>query len=54
MCTEYVCINVYGHTLNISLQGITMKITKITWEEVLISAITLLYIEAERQTCYKI
>lgn len=50
MCTEYVCIMCVW-TYTISSQDITMKIT---WQEVLISAIALLYIEAERQTYYKI
>lgn len=53
MCTEYVCIMCVW-TYNISSQDITMKVMKITWQEVLISAIALLYIEAERQTYYKI
>lgn len=50
MCTEYVCINVCVDIHTISSQDITMKIT---WQEVLISVIALLYIDAERQT-YKI
>lgn len=53
MCTEYVCINVCVDIYTISSQDITMKIMKITWQEVLISVIALLYIDAERQT-YKI